>query len=93
MTAVAYELANTGDDEYERLGLREAELFANEPFDDGLLGVEAYEVEDVGRRNILAGRAALAGFTKDFHTDRIMPKYGARMVLPQVFVGPDNYIG
>lgn len=34
MVAVTYEPGNMGDDEYERLGLAEAELFANEPFND-----------------------------------------------------------
>ena len=56
-------------------------------------GTEAYVLEDVGRRNILAGRAALSSFAEDFHTDRIMPRRMSGAAIRQLIIGPDDYIG
>lgn len=93
MTAVTYELADADGDDYTRLGAEEAELFANEPFEDSPEGRIAYAVEDVGRRRMLAGRTALAGLAEGFHTDRVMPRRLTRGVMQQVFVGSENYLG
>jgi hypothetical protein len=55
--------------------------------------IEGFVADDVGRRTMLAGKTAMAGFAEDFHTDRIMPKRVTGRVLSQAFLGPDNYLG
>lgn len=50
---------------------------------------------DVGRYGMFAGQAAVRGaFAESFSTNRIVPRREiVQQILPQIFLGPDNYIG
>lgn len=96
-----YEVADADGDDYTRVGVEEAELYANDPpVTAGVPdGREAFAVQDVGRRAILRGRTALAGLDRDFRTDRVMPVYSSppyrlgAEVVKEVVLGPENYLG
>lgn len=61
--------------------------------DDALETKELFVPLDLGRQRMFAGQTALAGFDRDFHTDRIIPRRLAGPLISQTFMGPDYYIG
>jgi hypothetical protein len=53
---------------------------------------QTYVMRDVGGR-VFTGRTAMAGFTEDFHTDRVMPARPSARFVTQLHLGSENYIG
>lgn len=90
-----YSSGEDGDD-YVRLGIEEAELYADNPFVDDEVDVDlpprrgggTYEVLDVGKVARLAGRAGMGEFAPGFNTGHItlrrqeMPRVISRLVIP-----------
>jgi hypothetical protein len=97
MTVVVHEIASSeGDgDDYDTLGVGEAELYANNPSTgvaspaEGEMYGETFEAVDVSSRSRRAlGGAAFEGY----QTDRIMPRRIPfnRRVFGSIVLGPNH---